>query len=148
MAKLKLKIAKIGCRNPNTKEPGFTTRVVTNGTASYEDIMSEVCHNTTLHRAEAKVAIELFMEGAAEMLKQGFIVDFGPVGRLYPSCSSGWHRTGEELKLNSVVPSLYYRPAPEVTAAIKGATLQWAREEGKNEEENQDRGVGYLEENV
>lgn len=57
--------------------------------AGYEAIVAEACHNTTLHKAEAKVALELCMENVAEMLKQGYIVDLGPVGKLYPSCISG-----------------------------------------------------------
>lgn len=68
------------------------------------------------------------------MLKQGYIVDLGPVGKLYPSCSSGWVEKAEVLQLASVTPSLYYRPADEVAAAIKGATLQWAKETDEDEE--------------
>ena len=79
MSKLKLKIAKSGRINPVTKTMGYSARVITNGTANYEDIVEEACHNTTLHKAEAKVALELCMESVAAMLKQGYIVDFGPV---------------------------------------------------------------------
>ena len=61
MAKLKLKVAKSGRVNPQTKAKGFAARVITNGTAGYEDIVAEACHNTTLHMAEAKVALELAM---------------------------------------------------------------------------------------
>ena len=134
MAKLKLKVAKSGRVNPQTKAKGFAARVITNGTAGYEDIVAEACHNTTLHKAEAKVALELCMESVAEMLKQGYIVDLGPVGKLYPSCTSGWVEKAEDLQLASVTPSLYYRPADEVSAAIKGATLQWAKETDEDEE--------------
>ena len=142
MAKLKLKVAKSGRVNPQTKAKGFAARVITNGTAGYEDIVAEACHNTTLHKAEAKVALELCMESVAEMLKQGFIVDLGPVGKLYPSCTSGWAEKAENLQLSSVTPSLYNRPADEVAAAIKGATLQWAKESEEDEEEGTGDGSG------
>ena len=79
MAKLKLKIAKANHVNPSTKKMGYAARVITNGTADYEDIVKEAGHNTTLHKAEVKVSLELCMETVAEMLKQGYIVDFGPV---------------------------------------------------------------------
>ena len=128
MAKLKLKIAKSSTVNPQTKVMGYSARVITNGTAGYEDIVAEACHNTTVHKAEAKVALELCMESVAEMLKQGYIVDLGPVGKLYPSCSSGWVEKAEDLQLSSVVPSVNYRPAEEVTAAVKGAALQWGKD--------------------
>ena len=102
MAKLKLKVAKSGRVNPQTEAKGFAARVITNGTAGYEDIVAEASHNTTLHKAEAKVALELCMESVAEMLKQGYIVDLGPVGKLYPSCTSGWVEKAEDLQLSSV----------------------------------------------
>lgn len=128
MAKLKLKIAKASTVNPQTKAMGFSARVVTNGTAGYEDIVTEACHNTTVHKAEAKVALELCMESVAAMLKQGYIVDLGPVGKLYPSCSSGWVEKAEDLQLSSVVPSVNYRAAEDVLAAVKGASLQWLKD--------------------
>ena len=128
MSKLKFRILKSGRINPVTKTMGYSARVITNGTADYEDIVQEACHNTSLHKAEAKVALELCMESVAAMLKQGYIVDLGPVGKLYPSCTSGWVEKAEDLQLNSVTPSLYYRAADELTAAVKGATLQWVKE--------------------
>ena len=136
MAKLKFKIAKTGTINPQTKVMGYSARVITNGTADYDDIVEEACHNTTLHKAEAKVALELCMESVATMLKQGYIVDLGPIGKLYPSCSSGWVEKPEDLQLSHVVPSLYYHAADELTAAVKGATLQWAKAADTAAEEN------------
>ena len=141
MSKLKLKVAKSGRVNPQTKVKGFSARVITNGTAGYDDIVKEACHNTTLHKAEAKVALELCMDSVAEMLKQGYIVDLGPVGKLYPSCTSGWVEKAEDLKLASVTPSLYYRPADDIAAAIKGATLQWAKEADAESEDDADSGT-------
>lgn len=141
MAKLKLKVAKSGRVNPQTKAKGFAARVITNGTAGYEDIVTEACHNTTLHKAEAKIALELCMESVAEMLKQGYIVDLGPVGKLYPSCTSGWVEKADDLKLSDVTPSLYYRPADDISAAIKGATLQWAKESDATDEDEMGGGT-------
>lgn len=144
MVKLKLKISKSGRINPVTKKMGYSARVVTNGTADYEDIVQEACHNTSLHKAEAKVALELCMESVAAMLKQGYIVDLGPVGKLYPSCTSGWVENAEDLQLSSVTPSLYYRAADDLMAAVKGATLQWVKDSASSadEEAGTDDGKG------
>ena len=68
------------------------------------------------------------MEAAAEMLMQGYIVDLGPMGRLYPSCVSEWVPSSEELQLERIVPSIFYRPAKAVEEAVKGASLQWAKD--------------------
>lgn len=127
MSKLKIRITKAGHINPSTKVLGYVARVVTNGTADYDDIAENACRNTTLHKAEAKVAFELCMESVAEMLKQGYIIDLGPAGKLYPTCSSGWVANAEDLQLKDVTPKLYYRPADDIAAAIKGATLRWAK---------------------
>ena len=134
MAKMKLKVAKSGHMNPRTKAMGYSARVVTNGTAALDDIVAEACHNTTMHKAEAKVALELCMEAAAEMLRQGYIVDLGVMGRFYPSCVSGWAPRAEDLQLERIVPSIFYRPAREMDEAVKGATLQWAKEGGAHED--------------
>ncbi len=136
MAKTKLKIAKITQVNPKTNQKGFSSRVISNGKAGYEEIVKEACHNTTLHKAEAKVALELCMESAANMLKMGMIVDLGPLGKLYPKCNSGWYENAEDIKLSDVKLGLYFRPAEDVEAAVKGASLVWAKaEEVENEDE-------------
>ena len=129
MAKLKLTIEKAGHMNPRTKKMGFSARVVRSGTADYEYLVAEACHNTTLHKAEAKIGLELCMEAAAKMLMQGYIVDLGPLGKLYPSCTGRWVERAEDLQLDNIVPAIRYRPTREAAAAFKGATLQWASEE-------------------
>ena len=91
MPQLKLRVKKASSKNPSTKQLGFVARVKTNGTADFEEIVKEAGHNTTMHKAELKMAFELCLDSVAEMLKQGYIVDLGPIGKLYPSCSAGWY---------------------------------------------------------
>ena len=141
MAQLKLKVAKSGLTNPQTKVMGYIARVITNGTADYEDIALDACRNTTIHKAEAKVAFELCIEIVAEKLKQGYIVDLGPVGKLYPSCTSTWVENADDLKLADITPSLYYRPATEIAAAVKGAVLQWSKATDADEADKETDGT-------
>ena len=138
MAQLKLKIKKAGASNPVTKQKGLTARVLTNGTAAFEDIVAEAGHNTTMHKAELRMAFELCLDSVTAMLKQGMIVDLGPLGKIYPSCSSGWYEKEEDMKLSDVKPSLYFRPAADVEAAVKGAQLVWAKASDQEEEEGGD----------
>lgn len=126
---LKLKIFRLRHTNPHTKKEGFSARVITNGKAAFEDIVADACRNTTMNKAEARAAIELFTEAVARTLKQGYIVDLGPVGTLYPSCSSGWAEKEEDLLLSSIKLKLNYRPTREVSNAIKSAALQWEKED-------------------
>ncbi len=127
MAQLKLRIKKANSKKPITKEPGFVARVLTNGTAEFDDIVKEAGRNTTMHKAELRMAFELCMDSVTEMLKQGFIVDLGPLGKIYPSCSSGWYEKEEDMKLSDVKPQLYYRAGEEVEGAVKSASLVWAK---------------------
>lgn len=140
MAQLKLRIKKVSMKKPVTKELGFATRVLTNGTAEFDDIVKEAGHNTTMHKAELRMAFELCMDSVTDMLKQGYIVDLGPLGKIYPSCSAGWYEKEEDMKLSDVKPQLYYRAGDEVEAAIKSAKLVWAKagEEEEEEEEGDD----------
>ena len=138
MAQLKLKIKKSGSKNPVTKQLGFSARVLTNGTAEFDDIVKDAGRNTTMHKAELRMAFELCMDSVTEMLKQGYIVDLGPIGKIYPSCSSGWYEKEEDMKLADVKPQLYYRAGDEVEAAIKSAKLVWAK--GSDEEEEEEGG--------
>ena len=138
MAQLKLKVKKANSKKPVTKEAGFVARVLTNGTAEFDDIVKEAGHNTTMHKAELRMAFELCMDSVTEMLKQGYIVDLGPIGKIYPSCSSGWYEKEEDMKLADVKPQLYYRAGDDVEAAIKSAKLVWAK--GSDEEEEEEGG--------
>ena len=140
MAQLKLKIKKSGSKNPVTKQLGFSARVLTNGTAEFDDIVKDAGRNTTMHKAELRMAFELCMDSVTEMLKQGYIVDLGPLGKIYPSCSSGWYEKEEDIKLADVKPQLYFRAGDDVEAAIKAAKLVWAK--ASDEEEEDENGGG------
>ena len=140
MAQLKLRIKKSGGKNPVTKQLGFVARVLTNGTADFDDIVKDAGKNTTMHKAELRMAFELCMDSVTEMLKQGMIVDLGPIGKIYPSCSSGWYEKEEDIKLADVKPQLYFRAGDDVEAAIKAAKLVWAK--ASDEEEEDENGGG------
>ena len=140
MAQLKLRVKKAGSKNPVNKQLGLTARVLTNGTADFDDIVKDAGRNTTMHKAELRMAFELCMDSVTEMLKQGMIVDLGPIGKIYPSCSSGWYEKEEDIKLADVKPQLYFRAGDDVEAAIKAAKLVWAK--ASDEEEEDENGGG------
>ena len=114
MTTLKLKVSKSKRINPLTKQMGFAARVLTNGTAYFDDIVKDAGRNTTMHKAELRMAFELCMDSVSEMLKQGYIVDLGPIGKIYPSCSSGWYAKEEDMMLADVKPQLYFHAGDEV----------------------------------
>ena len=131
MADLKFKIKKCGLvRKVNDeKVKGFYGKVITNGKATFDEIARESAKNTTLHPKEASLAAELLLEGVCEKIKQGIIVDLGPLGVLYPAVSSKWEQNADDLSLSDMQPKVNYAASNGILAAVKGALLSWANDE-------------------
>lgn len=128
MSDLKLKIKKTVLKRKleGATVTGYYGRVITNGKKSFDEIARSSAKNTTLHPKEASLAAELLLEGVAEELKQGFIVDLGPLGTIYPAVNSPWKQDPEELSLSEMKPKVNYSSSRGISAAIKGADLAWA----------------------
>lgn len=136
MAILKLKVKKTLLKRKveGVMTEGYYGRVITNGTKAHEEIALEACKNTTLHKAEAKLAMEMFLDSISENLKQGYIVDLGPIGKLYPAVSGNWETDPDALALADMKPHVNYRPSDDIKAAIGAAVLSWAKAEDEEEE--------------
>lgn len=137
MSKLTLKVKKIAFKNPHTKAAGFVARVLTNGTESFDDICEIAGMNTTYAQEEIVACAGLMLKAAARQLKNGKIIDLGPLGKLYPSVSAKWVENADELSLSDLTPKANYRPSQEVEEAIKGATLGWANEKDAEDKEQE-----------
>ena len=62
MTKLNLNIKRVAQVNPKTKEKGYATRVVTNGSADFDELCKIAGRNTTMHPTEIRSASTLFCE--------------------------------------------------------------------------------------
>lgn len=131
--KLKVKKAKMVRKIDGVKKEGFYGRVITNGTKTWEQIAEEASRNTTVHKAEMKVASELLLDAVTAQLKQGFIVDLGPIGKLYPAVSGKWDENADNLQLADMKPKVNYKPGADIDAAIRGAQLSWTTEKETDE---------------
>lgn len=132
-----LKIQKVSMVNPSTRAEGYATRVVSNGTKAFADLSQMAARNTTMHVGEIKLAGELLVEAASQALKEGCIVDLGPLGKLYPSVSGKWSDTPEGQVKSDLKPKINYRPGEDLAAAISSAKLSWvsAADETKDADE-------------
>ena len=128
MATLNLKIKKVPLKNPKTQEAGFAPRLITNGTADFADVSKYACKGSTISAPEMEASSKLFCEAAAEQIKNGYIVDLGPLGKLYPSVTGKWAKNKEDLSKADLKAKVNYRPGNDIAAAIAGATLSWASE--------------------
>ena len=135
MSKLTLKVKKIGFKNPSTKKQGYVARVITNGTEEFGDICEMAALNTTYAPEEIVACAGLMLKAAARALKNGKIIDLGVLGRLYPSVSGKWVENADDLSISDLTPHTNYRPSQEVREAIASATLGWASDKDKGEQE-------------
>ena len=115
---------------------GYYGRVITNGKKSFDEIARQSAKNTTLHPKEAALAAELLLEGVCEEIKNGNIVDLGPLGTIYPAVSGTWKEDPEELALADMSPKVNYRPSDDIAGAVRSASLAWAT--AKDEEEGEE----------
>lgn len=137
MAQLTLKARKVKTINPKTKQEGVSARCVTNGKADFADICELAGLNTTMNVAELEAAGKLILQAAARELKNGKIVDLGPLGGIYPSITSKWVAKAEDLTKADLAAKVNYRPSDEIAAVIASAKIAWASaEDEKKEEEN------------
>lgn len=139
MAKLTLKVKKIAFKHPQTKKAGFVARVVTNGTETFDDICEIAGMNTTYAQEEIVACAGLMLKAAARQLKNGKIIDLGPLGKLYPSVSGKWVEKEDDLALTDLTPHCNYRPSQEIAEAIAGASIGWAtaKDESKDDAEQE-----------
>ena len=142
MAKLTLKVKKIAFKHPQTKKAGFVARVLTNGTETFDDICEIAGMNTTYAQEEIVACAGLMLKAAARQLKNGKIIDLGPLGKLYPSVSGKWVENEDDLTLTDLTPHCNYRPSQEIAEAIAGASIGWAtaKDEGKENTQEPENG--------
>ena len=137
MPQMKLKVRKIKGINPKTKQEGIVARVVSNGKSSFEDICQLAGLNTTANEAEVEMMGKLILQAAARQLKNGYIVDLGPLGTIAPSVSGKWVAKADDLVKSDLTAKVNYRPSDDINAAIASARLAWASpEDEKQEQEN------------
>ena len=130
MAALKIKIKKCGMvrKVDGVKKSGFYGKVIANGKKSFEDIVKASTHGSTLDYREAELACKMMIDGIAESLRSGYIVDLGVIGTLYPAVNGKWDENADNLQLSDMKPKVNYKAGDDIAAAVKGATLQWTTE--------------------
>ena len=130
MANLKLKIkkAKMVRKIDGQKVTGFYGRVLSNGTKSFDEIAKFSCKGSTIDPREAELAAKMLIDGIAENLRNGYIVDLGVIGKLYPAVNGKWDENADNLQLSDMKPKVNYKAGDDIAAAVKGASLSWTTE--------------------
>ena len=125
---LSLKLSKSKAYNPSTKEQGFRTTVKSNGKADMDSLVASASKNTTMHKAELRMAFELMLDAIAEALTSGKNVELKGIGNIGFSCSGAWTKTAEEqAKVEHKIGVAFY-PSNEVHAAVATAKASWTKD--------------------
>lgn len=66
-----LKLRKSKALNPATKEHGYRTTVKSSGRIGVDALVETASRNTTMHKAEVRMALELMIDTIADALKSG-----------------------------------------------------------------------------
>ena len=124
-----LKLRKSKALNPSTKEHGYRTTVKANGRFGVDALVETASKNTTMHKAELRMALELMIDTIANALKSGKTVTLPGVGTIGFSCKGAWTKTAEEQTERKRKIGVAFYPIKEVLVAVAQAKTVWEGEE-------------------
>ncbi len=125
---LTLKLSKTKAYNPSTKEQGYRTTVKSNGKADMDSIVESASKNTTMHKAELKMAFELALDAISTALSNGQSVELKGIGTIGFSCSGAWTKTAEEQSGVEHKIGVAFYPSQTVNAAVATAKTSWTKD--------------------
>ena len=131
--KIKVKKTLFKRKIDGVTQAGYIGRVLSNGTKTFEEILKASTHGSTLDYREAELACKMLIDGIADNIKQGYIVDLGVLGKLYPAVNGRWDANADNLSLADMKPKVNYKAGDDIAAAIRGAQLSWTTEEETDE---------------
>ena len=130
---MSLKLSKTKAYNPSTKKQGYRTTVKSNGKADMDSLVASASKNTTLHKAELRMAFELMLDAIKENLSAGNIVELKGIGNIGFSCSGAWTETPEEQTAVEHKIGVSFFPSQEVHAAVATAKTSWTKDDEGDE---------------
>ena len=123
-----LKLSKSKAFNPSTKEQGYRTTVKSNGKADMDSLVASASKNTTMHKAELRMAFDLMLDAIGDALTSGMNVELKGIGNIGFSCSGAWTKTAEEQANVEHKIGVAFYPSQEVHAAVATAKTSWTKD--------------------
>ena len=137
-----LKLSKTKTLNPSTKKMGYRTTVKSNGKADMDSLVLSASKNTTMHKAELRMAFELALDAIRESLAAGKIVELKGIGNIGFTCSGAWTETPEEQTAVEHKIGVSFFPSQEVHAAVATAKTSWTKDDEGDEPTSPDASGG------
>ena len=125
---MSLRLSKSKALNPSTKKMGYRTTVKSNGKADMDSLVASASKNTTMHKAELRMAFELMLDSIKENLSAGRIVELKGIGNIGFTCSGSWTETAEEQSAVEHKIGVSFFPSQEVHVAVATAKTLWTKE--------------------
>lgn len=125
---MSLRLSKSKAINPSTKKMGYRTTVKSNGKADMDSLVASASKNTTMHKAELRMAFELMLDSIKESLSAGKIVELKGIGNIGFTCSGSWTETAEEQTAVEHKIGVSFFPSQEVHAAVATAKTSWTKD--------------------
>ena len=125
---MSLKLSKTKAYNPSTKKQGYRTTVKSNGKADMDSLVASASKNTTMHKAELRMAFELMLDAIGDALTSGMNVELKGIGNIGFSCSGAWTKTAEEQANVEHKIGVAFYPSQEVHAAVATAKTSWTKD--------------------
>lgn len=125
---MSLKLSKTKAYNPSTRKQGFRTTVKSNGKADMDSLITSASKNTTMHKAELRMAFELMHDSIKEALTDGKTVELKGIGNIGFSCSSAWTETADEQDNVEHKIGVAFYPSTDVHAAVASARTSWTKD--------------------
>lgn len=116
------------------KKTGWVARMLTNGTVTIDDLVEEASINNSANSAEIRMALDLCMQVTGQFLANGFIVDLGPLGKLYPTTNSKWVENEEDLELMYISTDVRFVPSAKLLKGVHSAEKAWASKKDKDKQ--------------
>ncbi len=140
-------VHKVSIPHPQTREMGWTFRVMSSGTMSVEYVAEHIGRRLLV---DPQAAVVIFNQLAREMIyriQMGYSIDLGVLGYLHPKIkNAGWQKNEDDLNLHGTSGFLSWEPSKKTKNAFYdvGCTLDWVqrrrnREKGiKDNDDNDD----------
>lgn len=125
---MSLKLSKSKAINPSTKKMGYRTTVKSNGKADMDSLVASASKNTTMHKAELRMAFELMLDSIKESLSSGKIVELKGIGNIGFTCSGAWTETADEQANVEHKIGVSFFPSQDVHAAVATAKTSWTKD--------------------
>ena len=93
-----------------------------------DSLVAPASKNTTMHKAELRMAFELMLDAIGDALTSGKNVELKDIGNIGFSCSGARTKTAEEqAKVEHKIGVAFY-PSQEVHAAVATAKTSWTKD--------------------